>query len=117
MTQLATVGDRWNNPLQEGKVMGATATLNRLADVIVSARSFEFDGRQAYSVNDRKSGRLVGHVARTRNREYSGAWVYLHLLDRRDVNGAWTMAGWSRAVAVDHLMSADNPTGLYRVEL
>jgi hypothetical protein len=97
--------------------MGAAATLNNTSDVIVSRESFEFDGRRAYSVHDRKSGRLVGHVARTRNPEYRGAWVYLGLLDRRDVSGAWTMSGWTRAEAVDRLMSADNPTGLYRSEL
>lgn len=87
--------------------------LNNPRSVTVSRKSFDLDGHQAYSVSDKVSGRLVGHVGKTRSAAYGrkhGTWCYLHVTDQRD---SWTIAGWSRGEAVDKLMSADSPTGAY----
>jgi hypothetical protein len=88
--------------------------LNNPRAVRVSRQSYEFDDHPvAYSVTDAVSGRLVGHVGKTRNAAYGrkhGSWCYLHTSDAR---GSWTLAGWSRAEAVDKLQSADSPAGAY----
>ena len=92
------------------------STLNDLSAVKVDRRSFELDGHVAYGVRDRITGRLIGHVGKTRNKIYgcrNGTWCYLHVAEPRDVNGAWTLAGWTRADAIDHLMSADHPSGMF----
>ena len=92
------------------------STLNDLSAVKVDRKSFEFDGHVAYGVRDRASGRLIGHVGKTRSAIYGrkhGTWCYLHVTEPRDVNGAWTLAGWNRSGSVDHLMSADHPSGMY----
>ncbi len=81
--------------------------------VIISRQSYDFDGHRAHSVTERATGRLVGHVARTRNAAYGrryGSWCYLHVSMER---GAWYLAGWTCTDAVDHLLSADAPSAAF----
>lgn len=81
--------------------------------IVVSVRSFEFDGHTvAYSVTERATGRLIGHVARAL--QSRGQWAYLLVSEPR---GTWTLAGWTRADAVDHLLSAFSPCGIFTGEL
>jgi hypothetical protein len=88
------------------------------AKLIVSKKAFEFDGHKVtYSVTERTTGRLVGHVAKTSNARYGrryGSWCYLLVTDPR---GTWTLGGWTREDAVDHLMSAFSPCGIFTGEL
>lgn len=78
-------------------------TLNDSRKVTVSRQSFDFDGYPCvYGVHDRETQCLLGHVG-TRDGRH---WSYLRCTDPR---GAWTVAGRTRADAVDHLQSADNP--------
>jgi hypothetical protein len=73
--------------------------------VVVSARSFEFDGHKAaYSVTERATGRLMGHVAKSDMRP--GCWAYL---GATEPSGTWTLSGWSRAEAVRSLCSWWSP--------
>jgi hypothetical protein len=87
-------------------------TLNDITRVKLSRKSFEFDSHTAYSVTDRETGRLIGHVGKTRSKIYGrkhGKWCYLGVTEPRE--SAWTLAGWTRTDAVDHLMSHDHPQG------
>lgn len=86
----------------------------------VSGTSFEFDGHKStYSVTERSTGRLVGHVARSKGKSSGGvcgAWVYLLVSEPRRSDPAgetWTVAGFTRADAVDHLLSAYSPAGIF----
>lgn len=87
-------------------------TLNSPGKVVISQHAYEFDGHpHAFSVTERDTGRLIGHVARTRNAAYGrkfGTWCYLGVTEER---GMWTLGGWTRADAVDHLQSWWCPSG------
>ena len=87
--------------------------------VVLSRKSYEFDGHAvAYSIHERATGRLIGHVARALT--LADQWVYLLATEPRQqspVGETWTLAGWSRADAVDHLLSAFSPCGIFTGEL
>ncbi len=89
-------------------------TSPNLTAVVVSARAVEFDGhKQSYSVTERSTGRLMGHVAHTRNKHYGqkfGSWCYLGVTEER---GTWTLAGWTRAEAVRSLQSWWSPSAAW----
>jgi hypothetical protein len=87
-------------------------TLNNLCAVVVSKHAYPYDKHVAYAVNDRVTRRLVGHVGKLEVPlpGVPASWAYLHFTDERD---SWTIGGWTRADAVDHLMSADSPSGAY----
>ena len=81
--------------------------LNDPKAVTVDRVAFEFNGRMAYGVRKRASKLadrvLIGHVARSQIS--AGRWCYL-LVTEKD----WTLAGSTRADAIDHLLSAHAPS-------
>jgi hypothetical protein len=84
------------------------STLNDPKAVMVSRSTLlQGDGHKAHRVTERGGGKQpLGWVARSVR--CPGQWAY-----RRAGQESWTIAGYSRAVAVDHLQSAWHPQGKF----